>query len=350
MRFYHQAERWQRALIQYSLIFVFGGLFQVVFIEYFLLGYDNFSIKNLVLRGSYWLVMWKGSEFMVTLMDKTGIHWYEQPLIRFLLTFVITVIYIVTAVIILDVVFFVIFGKIGFWQLINSLKWGNFSYAIYITLGIGTFMHGRAFLMEWRQAAIKMEQFKNDSLKSQYESLKNQVNPHFLFNSLNALSSLVYDDQDKAVKFIKKLSQVYRYVLDKKDQELVPIDDEIAFLDNYIFLQQIRFGENLKVEINRGNFDGIIPPLGIQLLVENAIKHNVVSEKNPLTVEVTITANYYSIRNNIQEKLTKDSTGIGLNNLQARYEFLTKKSIEIIKENNVFEVRLPALKNKSKLA
>ena len=104
-------------------------------------------------------------------------------------------------------------------------------------------MHGRGFLIAWRQAAIDNEKLKTEQVAIQYNSLKNQVNPHFLFNSFNALSSLVYEDQDKAVEFIRKLSQVYRYVLDRKDEEVVPVEEELSFASNFIFLQKIRFGK-----------------------------------------------------------------------------------------------------------
>ena len=205
-------------------------------------------------------------------------------------------------------------------------------------------MHGRGFLLSWRQTSIDMEKLKTEQVFTQFQSLKNQVNPHFLFNSLNALSSLVYEDQDKAVSFIRKLSKVYRYVLDKKDEELVKVEDELDFMENFIFLQQIRFGENLKVLIEKSNIrDGYLPPLALQLLVENAIKHNVISEKDPLSVSIKIEDTYCIISNSIKEKLHKDSTGIGLANLKARYEYLSKKKMEIENDGIEFIVKLPVL-------
>jgi len=349
MSIYNENLTWKRQLFQVLLLFFLGGLIQEGIIDHVLMGKEGFDIRDSAISGSFWVVMWKGSEYMVVLMDKTHIKWDEKPLVRLLLTLFLTVLYVVLAVTILNIIFSVIFGDYNLGQILKMLNWQSFSFAVYITLSIGAFMHGRGFLMEWRQTAVEMERFKNESLKSKYESLKNQVNPHFLFNSLNALSSLVYDDQAKAVEFIRKLSQVYRYVLENKDHELVPLDDELEFLRNYIFLQKIRFGENLIVEINRGNFAGYVPPLGIQLLVENAIKHNIVSENKPLKINIIINDETYSISNNIQEKLTKDSTGIGLNNLMSRYEFLTKKPVKISNKNQIFDVRLPALKNNHKI-
>ncbi len=111
-------------------------------------------------------------------------------------------------------------------------------------------MHGRSFLNNWRQAEMNSIELQKESMRSQYDSLKNQVNPHFLFNSLNALTNLIYDDQDKAAKFVKQLSEVYRYVLETQNKEVVPLADELKFLNSYLFLQQIRFGDKLKLEIH----------------------------------------------------------------------------------------------------
>ncbi|MEP1095219.1 MAG: histidine kinase [Cyclobacteriaceae bacterium] len=243
----------------------------------------------------------------------------------------------------LDLLFdMLVFGK-SFAEAAKSLNSGDLTTTIFITLGINTFMHGRAFLLGWRQVSIDMEKLRTEQISTQYQSLKNQVNPHFLFNSLNALTSLVYDDQAKAVEFIRKLSQVYRYVLDKKDEELVPIQDEIDFMTNFIFLQKIRFGDNLKIDVSNKCTDGYLPPLALQILVENAIKHNVVSEKYPLTINVRISDDYCFIENSIKEKLEKDSTGVGLSNLESRYKYLSKREIMIENDGNRFIVKLPIL-------
>ncbi len=175
------------------------------------------------------------------------------------------------------------------------------------------------------------------------------MNPHFLFNSLNALSSLVYEDQDKAVEFIRKLAQVYRYVLDKKEEEVVPIADEVSFLENFVFLQKIRFGDNLEFKLSLRNEVGYLPPLALQLLVENAIKHNVISDSHKLTVEVEIDQEYCVVSNNIKEKLAKDSTGIGLTNLRERYKYLSGKKIILLNNESKFEVKIPILEFEANL-
>ena len=202
----------------------------------------------------------------------------------------------------------------------------------------------RSFLFNWRQTAIDAEKFKRESTVAKFESLRNQVNPHFLFNALNALTNLVYEDQDKAVKFIKQLSEVYRYLLETRDKEIVPLEEEKQFLKSYLFLQQIRFGDKLKLDISLEGKPCMIPPLVFQMLVENAIKHNVISEDQPLCIRIYRESAYIVVENNLQKKevLPTESPGVGLDNICKRYEFLTDKKVEIMRDRN-FKVRLPML-------
>lgn len=269
--------------------------------------------------------------------------WIEKPVQRFVASLLSVIVYTTLVVYGLDLIIDIfIMGKSAS-QAIQYLNYASLTFSISITLGINTFMHGRAFLLEWRQASIDIEKLRTEQVFTQFQSLKNQVNPHFLFNSLNALSSLVYDDQEKAVEFIRKLSQVYRYVLDKKDEEVVPISDEVSFLQNYIFLQKIRFGDNLIYQFNQKTEGGCVPPLSLQLLVENAIKHNVISDSHQLIIDVEIDVDYCTVRNNIKEKLEKDSTGIGLNNLKERYKYLSDKVVELNNDGKEFVVKIPVL-------
>ncbi|MEM6830193.1 MAG: histidine kinase, partial [Bacteroidota bacterium] len=221
--------------------------------------------------GLNWVLLWKGSELIVDILNRF-VPWVESPLKRLIAS--VMGIFLVVFLVVwgLDIFFDTLFlGK----TLSQALEASSAPYVnvLVVTLIVNVFMHGRGFLLGWRQASIDMERLKIEQISTRYESLKNQVNPHFLFNSLNALSSLVYDDQAKAVEFIRRLSQVYRYVLDKREQELVTVDEELTFAQDFIFLQKIRFGENLQVTIsNEEKEKGFLPPLALQLLVENAIK------------------------------------------------------------------------------
>lgn len=299
-------------------------------------------IINFVYSGLFYFGLWKGSEALVVLNDRIY-SWAENPIKRLFTSVLSVIVCTIFVVYTLDVVFDVFVFDKSFSKAISATQGTTLVSTTLINLGINTFMHGRGFLVEWRQISVDMEKLRTEQVSTQYQSLKNQVNPHFLFNSLNALTSLVYDDQAKAVEFIRKLSQVYRYVLDKKDEEVVPIADEIDFMENFIFLQKIRFGENLNFSVSKKTLKGYLPPLALQILVENAIKHNVVSEKDPLEIKIEVTDESCVISNSIKEKLDKDSTGIGLSNLKARYKYLTKKEMQVLNDGKQFIVKLPIL-------
>ncbi|NJK95863.1 MAG: histidine kinase [Bacteroidales bacterium] len=196
----------------------------------------------------------------------------------------------------------------------------------------------------WIKAVEKNEELKRENLLARYEALKNQVNPHFLFNSLNTLSGLVEQQPELATGFIKKLSDIYRYVLDQNDKELVSIHDELKFVDDYVFLSRIRLGEGLifHSHIPDGQTFQVVP-LGIQMLVENAIKHNIASDDMPLTIEMKLVSGFVIVQNNHQMKKTIPSgkLPLGLENLKKRYAYLSGKSVEIIETEDMFTVKLP---------
>ncbi|MEM6806876.1 MAG: histidine kinase [Bacteroidota bacterium] len=194
---------------------------------------------------------------------------------------------------------------------------------------------------------LRAAEQERENMRSQFEALRNQVNPHFLFNSLNALSSLVHEDADLAESFILKLTKIYRYVLDLKDQSLISLEEELLFIDNYLFLQQIRFGNNLRLyrQIAKDALKKKVPPLSLQLLIENAIKHNEISSENPLTIELKLDGTeVLLVSNNLQKRLRKaESTGLGLENLRKRYQMLSDKSPEFMELGNQYLARIPLL-------
>lgn len=284
-----------------------------------------------------WVILWKGNDYIGSYIS-TKISWLHYPVKRFFVGIVATFGFTFLAVYLLGVIYNIIFDI--------NMSQRSVYFSIIITIIISLFLHGRAFLMNWRKTSVDAEKLQKENIMAKYESLKNQVNPHFLFNSLNALTNLVYEDQDKAVKFIKQLSEVYRYVLDTREKEVVPLEDEIRFLRAYLFLQQIRFGSKLVVEIDIGNAGNIrIAPLALQMLLENAIKHNVVSEEDPLVIRVYTNSHYIIVENNIQKKamLGEPSLGVGLENICKRYEFLSNVRVEVNQDQSRFQVKLPVL-------
>ncbi|HEX5171284.1 MAG TPA: histidine kinase [Cyclobacteriaceae bacterium] len=291
-----------------------------------------------VITTSLWIMMWFGNEFLSHYLDRK-ISWTSKPLKRFAAGIVGMVVYTVLATLFLI--------QLSEW--IFKISLGNVSSMLYITVlvtfVITLFMTSRSFLFNWKQADINAEKLLRENLSARYENLKSQVNPHFLFNSLNALTNLVYEDQDKAVKFIKQLSDVYRYVLDTRDREVVSIQEELKFLTSYVYLQQIRFGEKLKININLNGTNSLVAPLALQMLIENAIKHNEVSEEKPLHVRIYADDHYLIVENNLQRKMNTEqgSSKIGLENIKKRYEYLSERGVLIEENASRFAVRLPLI-------
>jgi two-component system LytT family sensor kinase len=207
---------------------------------------------------------------------------------------------------------------------------------------------GTQFFNNWKTSLSEVEKYKKESIEAQLENLKSQVNPHFLFNNLSVLSSLVYKDQDKAVDFINQFSKVYRYILDNKSKELIELETELKFIESYCYLLSIRFGEGIKFNFNISSdkMGGLLPPMALQLLIENTIKHNETSLEMPLHVDIYTKDDYLIVSNNLQvRKLNEESSRMGLKNIMSRYRHYTKMEVHIHTSEKIFEVRLPLLKS-----
>ena len=181
---------------------------------------------------------------------------------------------------------------------------------------------------------------------AQYEILKSQINPHFLFNSMNIISSLIPKSPELAVKFTSQFSKVFRKLLENNEEVVIPLQQELDFIKSFLFLQKIRFDKslNIKLKIAKSKLPKMIPPFGLQLLLENAIKHNIVSEEQPLTVEISSEGEYLQVKNNLQVRdLSNESTGIGLKNLKARYQLLTDLPVIILEDNQFFIAKIPLI-------
>lgn len=214
-----------------------------------------------------------------------------------------------------------------------------------MVLAVGSVYESIRFFQLWKTTAVEKEQLERAHLASQLEGLRNQVNPHFLFNSLNTLTYLIPETPDKAVRFVQQLSKVYRYVLESRDERVIPLQTELEFLQSYIFLLRERFGDNLQVEIGDiPEKNRAIVPLTLQMLFENAIKHNIISTEKPLKIEVFMENDRLIVRNNLQKKnQVMDSTGVGLQNIRDRYRILTEQDIEMIASRQYFTVILPKI-------
>ena len=202
------------------------------------------------------------------------------------------------------------------------------------------------FFKNWKSTILEMERLKQEKLKSDYMVLQDQLNPHFLFNSLNVLISEIKHEPETAINFTRKLSQVYRYVLQSRNMETVLLKDEMDFIDSYIYLHRVRLGNALKfsAELDESVLNKYLPPMTVQILVENAIKHNVVNRDFPLNIKIeTIGDEILKVRNNINPKETIGSTQVGLSNIQERYSLLGRGNIFVEKTEEEFIVTVPLL-------
>ena len=221
-----------------------------------------------------------------------------------------------------------------------------YEFGLYITLIIVTVFHLVYFYNRYQQNRIKEQKVIAGTASAKFDALKNQLDPHFLFNSLNVLTSLIEENPENAQKFTTSLSKVYRYVLEQKDKELVSVDEELEFARTYMSLLKMRFEDSIVFEMpeKTSNPENKVVPLSLQLLLENAVKHNMVTSNKPLQIKIYEDGNYLVVENNLQPKqIVKKSSGVGLSNIMQRYDLLTNKKISINKESNRFSVALPML-------
>jgi sensor histidine kinase YesM len=299
-----------------------------------------YSSLNSVLVGGAFMI---GLTVIITTLDKK-LPWLYFPLKRLIVQTLVTIAFSLTIILITVL----LNGLVSHEQLTASyfLESGFFMVKIAFAFIVTGSLVSNAvmFFKNWKEAAIQQEKLKREQLALQYETLKGQVSPHFLFNTLNSLTSLISTNPEKAIDFVKKLSDVYRYVLDQKNQELVPLESELKFVESYIFLQKIRFGENLVVEINVRLRNFKVIPLSVQMLVENAIKHNEVSDRKPLQIRLFTTDDQYlMVENLLQKKTASEGTGSGLENIKSQYSFFTDRKVIISENNGNFIAAIPLL-------
>ncbi|GAA4470132.1 hypothetical protein GCM10023189_58240 [Nibrella saemangeumensis] len=245
---------------------------------------------------------------------------------------------------------FILLNMIGvMWQVPFAAEDYFFTCGMFavITSAITAVYSLKSFVERWKGLLLMEEGLKQAVLKAEFESLKNQINPHFLFNSLNILTALIPEDSRKAVQFVERLSKMFRYNLQHSDQNTVELATELRIAESYLFIQHMRFGDNFRYAIQLADEDKQkqIVTQGLLTLLENVVKHNECSQENPLTVGITSDGQHLIVGNSLQLKsrLNTVSTGIGLRNLQSRYAQLAGRQVEIQQTEKDFIVRLPLL-------
>ncbi len=234
----------------------------------------------------------------------------------------------------------------GWATFIAGEKMVYYLYSLIITIVISMFFHALYFYKALQEKKVKEQKVIAGTASAKFDALKNQLDPHFLFNSLNVLTSLIDEDPVQAQKFTTSLSKVYRYVLEQKNKDLVSVDEELQFAKTYVRLLKMRFEDSILLEIPEKSQDpeAKIIPLSLQLLLENAVKHNVVTADRPLSIKVYEEDGMLVVSNTMQEKqVVKKSSGVGLQNIRQRYGILTDRQVQITTSAAEFSVRLPIL-------
>ena len=277
--------------------------------------------------------------------------WKEHSKLRLIIGALGSVIITLVGLVILRFVTIVlIFGKLLEVFVNDPYAVNYYVFGVVITLIVSLVFHSIYFYKVLTESKVKEQQIVAKTETAKFESLKNQIDPHFLFNSLNVLTSLIGENPKQAEKFTTKLSKVYRYGLEQKSKDLIELDEELLFAKTYMELLKMRFENAVTFEIpeKASNPELKIIPLSLQLLLENSIKHNVVSEENPLKVSIIEENGYLVVSNNYNPKAVfEKGTKVGLNNIVERYQLLTLKKVSVEKSSEKFVVKLPLLTQKT---
>lgn len=236
--------------------------------------------------------------------------------------------------------------NVSFEKFIQNETWNNYAFGLWITLSIVSVFHIIFFYNRYQKNKIKEQKVIAGAASAKFDALKNQLDPHFLFNSLNVLTSLIEENPKNAQKFTTSLSKVYRYVLEQKNKDLVTVDEELDFARTYMSLLKMRFEDSIIFEIpdKALNPESKVVPLSLQLLLENAVKHNMVTSSKPLHIKIYESEGMLIVENNLQPKqIVKKSSGVGLENIKQRYNLLSNKKVSINQQANRFAVAIPML-------
>lgn len=266
----------------------------------------------------------------------------KRILVGFVSSFVVTLFMIFLLRIFTDVI---IEGG-SFQKYWDNERASNYVFAVAMTFIVLLCFYAFYIYKAYSDSKVKEQKIIAGTASAQFESLKNQIDPHFLFNSLNVLSSLIEENPENAQRFTTSLSKIYRYVLEQKDKELVSVSEELAFAKTYMNLLKMRFENSITYDIpaDFDNLEAKVVPLSLQLLLENTIKHNVVSEKKPLHIKIYIENNYLIVENNLQKKeVLQDRRGVGLQNIVNRYGLISERKVLIEENESYFKVKIPIL-------
>ena len=340
----------RKSLITISWITFFIGT--VIFVFFTPVQTFRNYLVTMVISALYSFTIAVGNGLVNDYLNKRY-SWVEDTKKRTILGVISTVIVNVILVFICNYINFILFQK----QNVSEFFSGNMGFFNWFTINVALFisaiLHAKGFVEAWKSSTkqeVVQQKLIAKSANAQFESLKNQLDPHFLFNSLNVLSSLIDENPGQAQRFTASMSKIYRYVLEQKDKELVTVEEEINFAKTYCDLLKTRFEDSVSFDfnVNEKDLKSYVVPLSLQLILENCIKHNFATSSKPLHIKIYSENGNLFIENNLQQReQVKESAGIGLANIVQRYSLLTKQNVFIEKSATFFRVKIPILTQKT---
>ena len=313
-----------------------------------LLGWET-EAEAFLINLLFTVVLTVGNEWWFDYLSKR-ISWRNQSVKRLIYGAVGSVIVTMILLAILNFVVSVVIYDSSIQEFLNDQETEWYVFGLIITLIVSSIYHAIYFYKASQAQKVNEQKSIARSATAQFDALKNQLDPHFLFNSLNVLVSLIEENPKAATKFTTSLSKVYRYVLEQRNKELVSVDEELKFARTYVGLLKTRFEDSIEIEIpDQGSIENVkVVPLSLQLLIENAVKHNIVSSNKPLKLKIYEQDQFLVIENNLQKKqVIKESSGVGLQNIESRYRLLTNRQMTINETTDTFKVSVPILTNQS---
>lgn len=336
-----------RIMVLYIFSIVFKSFDLAAQTSLSFIGIQAFSLLFIVCG----LLVWSGGVVLAKYIHENAVK--KSVLLKMVLLVIGLIVYGLLAVYLFSLCYalfdITFFGNYLTWKSITSLDYnliaGLFVFYILILAYNGTVFYYKSL----QESILKEERLKMENIQAKYDALSTQVDPHFFFNSLSVLTNLVYKSADLSAEYITQLAKSYRYILDKKNENLVTIKNELEFLESYFFLMSIRHGKSIQFDINISNevqCTGMMPPATLQMLVENAVKHNRFTVEKPLHISITDRQDHLYIVNELWKRNgVKSAVGLGLKNIKKRYELTCDRKIEIVETDDQFIVIIPIIKS-----
>ncbi len=325
----------------------------VIFLVSLLINFVSFGVEVFNQKLAFYffytmihsVVLYAVNAALFVYLDKVFINRIDS-LKRILVGFISSFFLSLIAIFVIRVFINVVIEKETLSSFLTNEKPSNYVQSSIITFIVLLVFHALHFYKGYQENKLKEQKVIAGTASAKFESLKNQIDPHFFFNSLNVLSSLIEENPENAQRFTTSLSKIYRYVLEQKDKELVTVEEELVFAKTYMNLLKMRFENSISFDLPQDyeNLEAKVVPLSLQLLLENTIKHNIVSEQKPLHIKIYIENNYLIIENNLQKKeILQDRRGVGLQNIVNRYALISERKVLVEQSETFFKVKIPIL-------